>query len=478
MTVVDGPESQQKRKAAFSLAAISELFTKYFCEGQANASTLKANASGFGQVNPSNEDNVPKSFIGRHRKLIGIFVPIVIVHAIWWTYMGTTDSFHLFVGKGGANDIPRWYMSITMVFGSMVAGATSEGGAAVAFPVMTLVFGISPVIARDFSYIIQSCGMVCAAGTIIWMKVLVEWKAVIYTSLGGIAGIIIGLEYIALDPPYAKMYFVVIWGAFAASLYYLNRIHGRKVYLVLDPPHLPAIWKSCTLWELSSTGLGSYVAFNWKAAVLFATGFLGGIFSSISGSGIDICSFACLTLLFRLTEKTATPTSVILMAINTVVGFLWREYAQEGIGDDSWNFFLVCAPIVCFGAPFGSVIGSFVHRIVLAWAIYLTDAVQLVGAIVIVQPWVYQDKPGFTTPAHLTGSSIGIFVSGLIFFYILQFLGEKLVERNSRIEATARALGNSNLKAVGVDIKRQQLREEENGTKMPPELIGSTTSIE
>ena len=108
----------------------------------------------------------------------------------------------------------------------------------------------------------------------------------------------------------------------------------------------PFSWlaQSCTLWELSSTGLGSYAAFNWKAAVLFATGFLGGIFSSISGSGIDICSFACLTLLFRLTEKTATPTSVILMAINTVVGFLWREYAQEGIGDDSWNFFLVCAP--------------------------------------------------------------------------------------------------------------------------------------
>ena len=56
-----------------------------------------------------------------------------------------------------------------MVFGSMVAGATSEGGAAVAFPVMTLVFGIAPPVARDFSFMIQSVGMTCASFTILFM---------------------------------------------------------------------------------------------------------------------------------------------------------------------------------------------------------------------------------------------------------------------------------------------------------------------
>ena len=46
-----------------------------------------------------------------------------------------------------------------MIFGSMVAGATSEGGGAVAFPVMTLALKIAPAIARDFSLMTQSCGM-------------------------------------------------------------------------------------------------------------------------------------------------------------------------------------------------------------------------------------------------------------------------------------------------------------------------------
>ena len=45
-----------------------------------------------------------------------------------------------------------------------------------------------------------------------------------------------------------------------------------------------------------------------------------GIFSAVAGSGVDICSFSVLTLLFRVSEKVATPTSIVLMAINASVG--------------------------------------------------------------------------------------------------------------------------------------------------------------
>lgn len=37
----------------------------------------------------------------------------------------------------------------------------------------------------------------------------------------------------------------------------------------------------------------------WQAVVLLFVGFLGGIFSAIAGSGVDICSFSILSLLFR-----------------------------------------------------------------------------------------------------------------------------------------------------------------------------------
>lgn len=70
---------------------------------------------------------------------------------------------------------------------------------------------------------------------------------------------------------------------------------------------------------------------------------------SLSHSGIDICTFAILTLLFRVTEKTATPTSVVLMAINTLVGFMYRELAMGGVEQEAVRFFIVCVPVVVIG---------------------------------------------------------------------------------------------------------------------------------
>jgi hypothetical protein len=72
---------------------------------------------------------------------------------------------------------------------------------------MTLAFGILPAVARDFSFMIQSVGMTSASITILYMKVLMEWKSLIYVTIGGVGGIIYGLEKVAptLTPAYSKM---------------------------------------------------------------------------------------------------------------------------------------------------------------------------------------------------------------------------------------------------------------------------------
>ena len=85
---------------------------------------------------------------------------------------------------------------------------TSEGGGAVAFPVMTLALGIKPAVARDFSLMIQSCGkitvleifsnfhsksgMTAAAFTIFWMQIKLEKHSLVFCSTGAAAGMIFG----------------------------------------------------------------------------------------------------------------------------------------------------------------------------------------------------------------------------------------------------------------------------------------------
>lgn len=272
---------------------------------------------------------------------------------------------------------------------------TSEGGGAVAFPVMTLAFNIKPAVARDFSLMIQSCGMTAAAFTIFWMRVQLEWHSIIFCSIGGLIGMVIGLEFIDpnLTPPQKKMGFVCVWFAFAFALFLLNRYQKRKTYKVIPDFRL------------------------WKMAVLLLTGFIGGIFSAIAGSGVDICSFSILTLLFRVSEKTATPTSVVLMAGNTVVGFYWRQVIQQAVSAEAYYYLAVCVPIVVLGAPLGSVVGSHFHRQVLAGLIYLLDTVALISAYAIVP----------LTKA-LIGASVGIIVFGFVFFGLIAYAGQKLME--------------------------------------------------
>jgi len=405
------PGSQVESSMMSRISTGSQKFgQKYFMEGQRLSEAEELNRKSTDQL----------TFFQKHTRLIAFACPALFWNILWWRYFVQNDLFHLFTELSGGNGIPRYYMTITMVFGSMIAGATSEGGASVAFPVMTLGFAIPPPVARDFSFMIQSVGMTAAAFTVITMKVRMEMKALFYCTAGGIAGIVFGLEKVApqLTPSYSKMYFVVIWFAFAFSLYFLNRNHHRRVFEKIPD------------FEVDTLHLLGFDV-QWKALVLIGTGFLGGVFSAMAGSGIDICSFAALTLLFRVSEKIATPTSVVLMAINTCVGFVYRQFYMGGVEEDAWGFFATCIPVVVIGAPLGSLLGSHFHRLVLAGAVYLTDTVQLVLALIVVQPWLGSDsggKPDNSDPTHLTLASAAILVAGAISFKLVSLAGTKLLD--------------------------------------------------
>ena len=158
------------------------------------------------------------NFVNEYRQLISIAVPVVLVQLLWWIFMIITDWFVMvFDDKIGTYSQPRYYLAIAMVFGSMIAGSTSEGGAAIAFPILTLLMGVSPSIARDFSFMIQSIGMSCASFSIFFMKVKLEYSSLVYCTIGGTIGVLLGLEYVApyLAPAYTKMIFVSVWFAFA-----------------------------------------------------------------------------------------------------------------------------------------------------------------------------------------------------------------------------------------------------------------------
>ena len=65
-----------------------------------------------------------------------------------------------------------------MVFGSLVAGSTPQGGGAVAFPVFTKLLEVPAAAARTFSLSIQAVGMGTATVLIVMRRLPVAWRAV------------------------------------------------------------------------------------------------------------------------------------------------------------------------------------------------------------------------------------------------------------------------------------------------------------
>lgn len=314
----------------------------------------------------------------------------LVVWAAWLLLMWHGNLWHLFMDG--------WFMSVTMAFGSFIAGATSEGGGAVAFPVMTLIFGIEPATARDFSLMIQSVGMTAASYTIIRLGIPVEWRAVIFAALGGALGVILSLEYLSplLPPAQTKLFFVSTWVGFGAALFWINRIPQRETHTRIRTPT------------------------SRDSLLLFLFGFAGGSVSGLVGSGLDIITFSLLVLAFRVCEKVATPTSVILMASNSLVAFGWKEFFGPGMAADAWNYWYVCVPIVVIGAPLGALFIRNKSRQFVARFLYISIAIQYLWALIVIP----------MSPL-LAAFSLSMTTVALLFFGSMAWLGARRLRQFS-----------------------------------------------
>ncbi|MEL5213195.1 sulfite exporter TauE/SafE family protein [Serratia nevei] len=319
------------------------------------------------------------------------FVPIywaLFTWAIWGTYMAYADTWYLFQ--------ENWFMSVTMALGSFIAGATSEGGGAVAFPVMVLVFDIPPSIARDFSLMIQSVGMVAASMTIVMLRIPIVWRAVVLPSLGGVCGVIFGIEVMQpmMPPQLVKLFFTSLWLSFGCVLFWTNRHADRRVVRDIGP------------------------ATNSDIIRLLAVGFIGGTVSGITGSGLDLITFSLLVLFYRTCESVATPTSVVLMAINSVCAFLWMEGFGSGVAEAAWDYWLVCIPIVVVGAPLGAWFIRNKSRKFIVRILYASIVFQYIGALIILP-----------MDMRLVLFSCSVIIAGLLCFWTAIHFGNRRLKR-------------------------------------------------
>ena len=72
--------------------------------------------------------------------------------------------------------------------------------------------------------------------------------------------------------------------------------------------------------------------------IIGTVGFLGGIFSSIIGTGIHFIVFSIATTFYKLDEKVATPTSVMIMAMDSICGFFLRGVVIHQFSPQAFSY--------------------------------------------------------------------------------------------------------------------------------------------
>ena len=254
----------------------------------------------------------------------------------------------------------HWQITLTMAFGSFIGGATSEAGGAVAFPVFTKLLAIPPAHAKLFSIATQSIGMGSGFLTILLLRIRVEWRAVAWVVLGSVPMLPVGFALSALLPSSAvRILFTVVQCSFALALWWHN----------LDPD------------RDRHDGLPRFGSL--EKGILLAFGMVGGLVSGLLGSGLEIIVFSVLVLLFRMCEKAATPTVIVMMVLTSWPGFAMIAGAGQFVPPVS-EYWLAAIPIVVLGAPLGVYVCSRMSRMLVTRTLIALILAEFASSIVLI----------------------------------------------------------------------------------------------
>jgi uncharacterized membrane protein YfcA len=235
--------------------------------------------------------------------------------------------------------LEHWRMALVMIAGSLVAGSTPMGGGTVAFPILVLVFGEAPANARNFGLIIQALGMTSALIFMVCRKVPLPFRLLTGSTAGAAAGFLMGTYWVGphVQSSFVKLLFACLWMSFGLlTLAKNSEICGLAGRGPVD--------RSYALW------------------VGLAAGVIGGIMAAMIGVGVEMCVYTAMVLLFRADLKISIPTAVAAAALASILGAALHLYLGDVDRTAVMNW-LAAGPIVIFGAPIGTWIGSKLQRI-------------------------------------------------------------------------------------------------------------------
>ncbi|MBX2904781.1 MAG: sulfite exporter TauE/SafE family protein [Taibaiella sp.] len=220
-------------------------------------------------------------------------------------------------------------------------GLIGGGGSILTVPVLVYLFGLSPALATSYSlFVVGSTSLAGAAGS--YKRGQVNVKAAL---LFGLTSVLTVLAVRRLLLPYIPQHIVSI-GTFEVTRALLTMVLFAALMVAASlsmirggAPHPEGHEKSMNALELAAYGLGI------------------GLVTGLLGAGGGFLLIPVLVVLMRLPMKTAVGTSLLIISMNSLIGFA-GDIGRVAI---DWRFLFTLSAITISGVLLGGYLGHYIH---------------------------------------------------------------------------------------------------------------------
>lgn len=232
---------------------------------------------------------------------------------------------------------------ISAFFIGISLGLIGGGGSILAVPVLAYLFHIDARMATAYSlFIVGASALV--GGIKQHYKGYVDWRTAFVFGLPAIIGVTVIRHFVV--PALPNILFTIsnfevtrrmgMFGLFAVLMIpaAFSMLNGRK--------------------ELKKVTAGN-VKYNYP--LILVEGLILGAVTGMIGAGGGFLIIPALVILANVEMKVAVGTSLIIIALNSLIGFFLGDALVSHI---DWNFLLIITSISIAGIFFGSYLGNFI----------------------------------------------------------------------------------------------------------------------
>ena len=221
---------------------------------------------------------------------------------------------------------------IASLFIGISLGLIGGGGSILTLPVLVYLFAISPTIAISYSLFIV--GFTSLVGSFnYYRKGLVNFKTVLLFGSSSITTVFIARKFII--PSLPNVFFRI--GSFEVT----QSLSVMVVFAIL--------MLAASLSMIRNRKMEAATASKEKPWMLIIYGVLIGLVTGFLGAGGGFLLIPALVILMKLPMKKAIGTSLLIIALNSLIGFL-GDIGRHAI---DWKFLLIVSAIAIAGIFIG-----------------------------------------------------------------------------------------------------------------------------